>query len=82
MPCACTTVSSGSCSPALPNGGDTAAGCNVYRDITNLSGFAGQPAAAPPAAAVALDGYFAAARTAWNIPGMAMAIVKDDRVVF
>ncbi len=30
----------------------------------------------------ALDAYFAAARDAWRVPGFAVAIVKDDRVVF
>ncbi|MBE0595029.1 MAG: serine hydrolase [Gemmatimonadales bacterium] len=28
-----------------------------------------------------LDAYFAAARSAWNVPGFAVAIVKDDAVV-
>lgn len=29
-----------------------------------------------------LDAYFAQARTAWQVPGFAIAIVKDDAVVF
>ena len=29
----------------------------------------------------ALDAYFAAARSAWNVPGFAVAIVKDDAIV-
>ena len=34
-----------------------------------------------PADIAALDAYFAAARSAWNVPGFAVAIVKDDSVV-
>ena len=30
----------------------------------------------------ALDEYFARSREEWNVPGMAIAIVKDDNVVF
>ena len=40
------------------------------------------PAAAQPGPLRGLDDYVERARRAWEVPGMAVAVVKDDRVVY
>jgi CubicO group peptidase (beta-lactamase class C family) len=43
---------------------------------------AGSPVLAQPAPLAGLDEYVTRAMTDWDVPGLAIAVIKDDRIVF